>query len=259
MRLNEKTYPAYLQLESQKYEYLKIDQLFGDTILKSTNDFKNFLVALKHTFVQVNKKYYLTNTFKDAILTAAPKIQEGEKQIKDIPTDCGIIFTDKGFSIYLSNPSDKKIKLVCYGFTKEGVLTTYGIIQNDMSLSGIACSVDKNGQPINDIQSLVAYLNSMLTAIYFIHNCEIEQRVIEPNKKDRINGQKYFNESKSNVVVLDCRWFTELIRDSPFQVKGHLRWQVHGEKRTKRKLIWISDFEKQGYTRKATKNEQVYS
>jgi len=257
MRLNEKTYPAYMQLENQKYEYLKIDQMFGENILKSSNVFKDFLVALKYTFEQSNKKYYLTNTFKDAIMTASPKIQEGEKQIKDIPTDCGIIFTDKGFSIYLSNPTDKRIKLLCYGFTKEGVLTTYGIVNNDLSLSGLACSVDKNGQPVNDTEGLVGYLYSMLTTIYFIHNCEIEQKVVQPNKKDKINGQKYFNESKSSVVVLDCKWFTELIRDTPFHVKGHLRWQAHGEKRAKRKLIWIGDFEKQGYTRKATKEMAV--
>lgn len=252
MRLNEKTYPAYMQLETQRYEYLKIDQMFGEKLLQSAKDFKDFLSALKYTFSQVSKKYYLTNTFKDAIMTAAPKIQEGNKQLRDIPTDCGIIFTDKGFTIYLSNPTDKKLKLLCYGFTKEGILTTYGIIENDMTFGGMACSVNENGEPVNDTEGLVGYLNTMLTAIYFIHNCEIEQRVLGPNKKDRLNGQKYFNESKSDVVILDCKWFTELIRDAPFHVKGHLRWQVHGEKRTKRKLIWISDFEKQGYTRKAT-------
>jgi hypothetical protein len=79
------------------------------------------------------------------------------------------------------------------------------------------------------------------------------ERVIAPNKKDRTNGQKHYNESKSDITILDCRWFTELIRDTPFAVRGHLRWQVHGEKRGKRKLIWIDKFEKAGYHRKQSK------
>jgi hypothetical protein len=52
---------------------------------------------------------------------------------------------------------------------------------------------------------------------------------------------------------LDCKWFTDIIREAPFRVKGHLRWQFFGEKKAKRKLIWIDEFEKSGYKRSATK------
>lgn len=250
MRLNKNTYPAYIDLEKGNYSQLKIDQMFGQTILKTEDMFRDFLQSLVVTFRQVNKKYYLTEPFKDAIITATPKIVDGNKQLKSIPTDCGVIFTDKGFSVYLSNPTDKKVKLLCFGFTRD-VLTTYGVIDNDDNFYGVACSL-KDGKPYNDTSGLAAYLNSFLTTLYFIHNCEIEQRVIAPMQKDRSNGQKHFNESKSDITILDCRWFTELIRDTPFAVRGHLRWQVHGEGRQKRKLIWIDEFEKQGYARKST-------
>ena len=224
--------------------------MFGDTMLDTTQKFMDFIQSVKYTHKQVSKKYYLTETFKDAINTATPKIMDGNKHINDIPTDCGIVFTEKGFSIYLSNPTDKKLKLLCFGFTRD-VLTTYGFIDNDGNFGGIACSI-KDGKPFNDEYGLATYLNSFLVSLYFIHNCEIEQKIMKPNEKLRENGNKHYNESKSDVIVLDCRWFTELVRDTPFHVKGHYRWQVHGQQRAKRKLIWISDFDKQGYHRKAT-------
>ena len=253
MRLNKNTYPAYFDLVNNNYGYLKIDKLIIDTILKDKQTFVDFIESLRYTFKQVDKKYYITNTFKDSIVLAYPKIVKDEKHIKEIPSHCGIIFTDKGFSLYLSNPTDKKIKLLVYGFTRD-VLTTYGIIDNDDKFFGVAANVDETGEPINDTKVLSMYLSTLLVALYFIDNCEIEEKILKPDSKHRENGNKHFNESKSDLVILDCKWFTDLIRTIPFHVKGHFRWQAHGEKKTKRKLIWISEFEKNGYVRKAKKH-----
>ena len=96
-------------------------------------------------------------------------------------------------------------------------------------------------------------MNGILLAIWFIKNCEIDTKVIEPKSKHREDGIKYFNESKSSFTVLNCNWFNDLVRNIPFNVKGHFRWQVHGEKHSKRKLIWVEEFVKSGYTRKAQK------
>ena len=251
MRLNKKTYPAFETLERGQYGSIQIDQMF-ESLFKGPNDFMEFIESIKFTFRQVNNKYYFTNTFKDAIRTAIPKITEKNKHINEIPTDCGMIFTDKGFTIYLSNPTDKRLKLLCFGFTKD-TLTTYGIIDNDGNFGGLACNL-RNGELYNDIDELNEYLNTTLISLYFIHNCDTEQKIVKPNEKHRENGNKHFNESKSDIIFLDCSWFTELIRDAPFHVKGHLRWQVHGEKNRKRKLIWINEFEKSGYQRRAKKD-----
>lgn len=252
MRLNEKTYPAYHCLENNLYDFLQIDAMFKDTILTDTNKFYDFLNSLKFTFRQVNKRYFITEPFREAIHTAAPKIIKDNKLFTDIPTGCGILFTNTGFTVYLSNPTDKQIKLLCYGFTRD-TLTTYGYIDNDFNYGGVAFNLDGNGQPINDTDFCVNYLNGILLGLWFIDNCEVDATIIAPKGKHRDAGIKYFNESKSSFTVLNCNWFTDLIRDIPFRVKGHFRWQAHGEKKTKRKLIWIEEFEKSGYVRKAQK------
>lgn len=256
MRLNKNTYPAYSLLEEGRLIELQIDHLLFTEFFKTDgndlNRLGDFMRAIEAMYGSVGNRYYITEPFKDAINTAYPKIIEGEKHIHDIPNDCGIIFTNNGFTLYLSNPADKQVKLMAFGFTRNA-LTTYAFLTNDLRYGGVVANLDANGQPFNDDDYLNSYINSLLTAIYFIHNCETEQKVLKPKEKHRANGEKHYNESNSNVVILDCKWFTELIRDTPFHVRGHLRWQVCGEGRKRRRLIWIEEFEKKGYHRKATK------
>jgi hypothetical protein len=196
MRLNEKTYPAYMLLEQNKFEHLNIDAVFGKTVFKNNNQsFWDFLQGIKHTYLQVSNKFYITEPFKDAISTAAPKIIKDRKLFTDIPSDCGILFTQNGFTLYISNPTDKKVKLLCYGFTRD-TLTTYGIVDNDFNYFGAAINADENGNPINDTSFAADYLNGILLSLWFIHNCEIQTKILEPKEKYRNNGVKYFNESK---------------------------------------------------------------
>jgi hypothetical protein len=254
MRLNNNTYPAYITLEKKQYLSLTIDAMFGDDMLTTSASLMGFIDAIKVTHEKVENIYYLTNTFKEAIITASPKITGDLKHHKDITKDCGIIFTDKGFTLYITNPSEQ-IKLICYGFTRN-TLTTYGHIDKDFNYFGLACTL-KDGKPYNNKIELFQYLDSVLLAVYFIHNCEIETKIINPKEKYRQEGNKYFNESNSKIKILDCKWFTDLIRNIPYRVKGHLRWQVHGEKKSKRKLIWIEEYEKSGYVRKDGKEQKA--
>jgi hypothetical protein len=254
MRLNKNTYPAFIALEQGDFMNLQVDECILKSYTESGKKIDSligFMNALYAIFKQSDKRYYITEPFKQAIITAAPKIREGAKQINEIPNDCGVIFTSQGFTVYLSNPADKEVKLVAYGFTRTG-LTTFAFLTNDNNYGGTYVTT-KDGKVYDDNEGLVNYINSLLTTIYFIHNCEIEQKIVKPQEKYRSAGEKHFNESKSNIIILDCRWFTELIRTTAFHVRGHLRWQVHGEGRAKRKLIWIEDFEKTGYHRKAQK------
>jgi hypothetical protein len=254
MRLNSNTFPAYMLMEENRFELLQIDAVFGKSIFKSTEDFKDFILGIKHTFKQVHSKYYVTEPFKEAIVAAAPKILKDKKLFTDIPSDCGILFTPNGFNLYISNPTDKKLKLLCYGFTRD-TLTTYGIIDNDFNFIGAAF----NNKEENELDFVANWLNGILLTIWFIKNCEIETKVLAPKEKYRHEGTKYFNESKSNIKILNCNWFTDLIRNIPFNVKGHFRWQPHGEKNSKRKLIWIQEFEKKGYFKKSQKEKSLHN
>lgn len=85
----------------------------------------------------------------------------------------------------------------------------------------------------------------------FLRYCDIETKIVNAKRKDRHLGEKYVNETDSNVEILDSTYFTTISRTEGFGVNGHFRLQPHGPNNSKRKLIWISDFEKSGYTRQA--------
>lgn len=80
---------------------------------------------------------------------------------------------------------------------------------------------------------------------------EVEEIEIEPRKKKKVKNIRYFNQTDIKVTHLDCTWFTTLIRTDGFKVSGHFRLQPCGDGMKDRKLIWINDFEKHGYTRRA--------
>lgn len=82
--------------------------------------------------------------------------------------------------------------------------------------------------------------------------CDIETKVVEPkNRRAKVGGQKYLNETDKRIQILDCTWFTNLVVSGKFGVTGHLRWQPWGPGLTQRKLIWVDAYEKEGYTRTA--------
>ena len=85
----------------------------------------------------------------------------------------------------------------------------------------------------------------------FLQYAEVETKVINAQKKDHHIGFKYLNETNKNVEILDSTYFTTISRTEGFGVRGHFRFQAYGPGLQQKKLIWISAFQKEGYTKRA--------
>lgn len=97
------------------------------------------------------------------------------------------------------------------------------------------------------------FIAFVATTLLFLRYAEVETKVTGPKeRRTRVNEVKYVNQTGFDVQVVDSRWFTTLIRTGAFNVRGHFRLQPHGKGGRQRKLIWVSEYQKQGYTRKAT-------
>lgn len=94
----------------------------------------------------------------------------------------------------------------------------------------------------------ISVIADILTMILFIKHCPLEIKEIKAGRKDTHIGTKYVNETKSNVQILDSNWFTTIVRSDGFHVRGHFRWQACGPGLKNRELIWVSDYDKDGYT-----------
>lgn len=95
----------------------------------------------------------------------------------------------------------------------------------------------------------------ILTLILFLKYCEVETKVIPAGKKGNHIGNKYVNESKQRIEILDSTWFTTIVKSEGFTVGaengGFFKLQPYGPNNSQRKLIWVLPYEKEGYTRKA--------
>lgn len=99
-------------------------------------------------------------------------------------------------------------------------------------------------------------MGNLSNILNFMRMVEVEVKEISQRAGRKYNGRddKYFNESDLHVKIMDSTWFTELIRSEGFKVRGHFRLQPCGQNLCERKLIWIDDFEKNGYHRRAQKD-----
>ncbi len=98
----------------------------------------------------------------------------------------------------------------------------------------------------------VQQIGSLIVTEMFKKYATVETKRVEASKRAIVNGEKVLNETKTGIIYLDCKWFTTIVRSEGFAVRGHFRLQpkkVGGE--WTKELIWISDFQKHGYTSKA--------
>jgi hypothetical protein len=77
----------------------------------------------------------------------------------------------------------------------------------------------------------------------------IEEIVSVRERKERDD----FPEVKTSqqIQYYDCGWYTTIIRNEGFSVKGHFRLQPCGVGKKDKKLIYIHEFQKHGYVRRA--------
>lgn len=96
----------------------------------------------------------------------------------------------------------------------------------------------------------------ILKTILFKQYAPIETNIIQQGqanvaRKITINNEKYLNETRIPIQIIDSNWFTNIIRKEGFNVRGHMALRAYGKGRAKRKLVWIDTYQKSGYERQA--------
>lgn len=258
MRLSYKTYPIWSQIESGRISSIDGNLL---TVVKTAEnyDYKTWLggvcvASLESVRGDIN---FLTKPFRDAISKAAPKIISSTKEFLEKPIVSHILMHEGGGTIVFSDNRIDSLKIMLLGFDRNKIVA-FGTMNTDNYAVGgygdkefLKKFTIHNSEHADDHQRLSDWFTYILITNYFIKNCEIEIKELKPKEKYRTKGEKHLNESKKQIRILDCTWFTTLISNIPQNVSGHFRWQACGKEFSQRKLIWIKDFVKNGFTRKA--------
>lgn len=88
------------------------------------------------------------------------------------------------------------------------------------------------------------------------HNIKHNQKINVSPTSGRNFDNKIKNESGVNVTFVTTNWNKILVVNGEFSVSGHLRIQPHGPKRSEYKLIWVEEYKKSGYIRRAIRDSQ---
>lgn len=219
--------------------------------LSVVNEFPKVAHLFKEKIQYISDPFYAAYNRSVSKLSSVvdfePINQSGTFISRSSPGETNTIF----YSITSEGKKDDfKLNAIVFFFCKEANKDkpTLAIIVQKNSKgfkSFLSNQATKNGL---DEMSVIADIFSL---ILFLKYCELEIKEVKGNSKANHIGTKYVNETKNNIQILDSTWFTTIVKSEGFHVRGHFRFQPCGQGMKDRKLIWISDFDKEGYTRQA--------
>lgn len=97
------------------------------------------------------------------------------------------------------------------------------------------------------------YINMVLDYLCLRLWAEVQLKKVSTTVKIDVKKNKRtqtVTKSGLDYYLFDSKWYTEISNDESFQVSGHFRLQPYSD--GSRRLIWINEFTKNGYHRKAT-------
>jgi hypothetical protein len=252
MKVSYKNKPIIKELEKalnrkmfdlDVYEEDRIEYLYLH--LKNIQRFviQNIDVAMKNVSI-------LTEPFISAYLKSSKKIEEvlfnDNKPQKEIINEQGVLCYKNVVWFYsLSSKGDGLFDGKFLHFNGKVLMC---FVNDDVNNSFITKDL-LIPYGMNKENGLDGYNQDLIQILWFIKHCDIEIKELGAKKKLKDINCKYINDTDSNIKILDSTWFTTLIKKDSFNVRGHFRLQACGVDRQERKLIWISEFEKDGYTR----------
>jgi hypothetical protein len=191
-----------------------------------------------------SKKYHFSQNILDLASSNFDKLRHLISEIKE-GSKC-IVFTNGFYYEYF-------IK----SFKEEGVTQ----IKIRLYSKNIVCHIYHNSDTfrlqlpdelIEQNNNIASMCKEIICIELFTQYSEITTKILPPNRQiwDGINCL-YNNKTQSDINIVDLTWFTTLIKSDGFKVRGHFRLQPCGEGMKDRKLIWINEFQKEGYNREA--------
>ena len=255
-------------LRQSKYEAMSGVMIHESSIMGDSDKWEAVISMLISTWEDMKPRLasnieYISRPFWDAVV-------KNKKMFDN--TDGGLFLLDYKPKGILLLPDGTQI---AYDFSSKKGLWYSFVLRDGCTLYSYAIGEgDNNAQymatpfPVKfedgwkDLNSHMAHrfwLDTLISILLFKHYAKVETREMKPDEKikDLITKEKHLNRSNSSVTILDCTWFTNIIRNTPFGVRGHFRLQPKKNEEGEwiKELIYIEPFMKNGYTIRAKKTK----
>tara|TARA_R110002126_G_scaffold193388_4_gene341745 strand:- start:527 stop:1474 length:948 start_codon:yes stop_codon:yes gene_type:complete len=96
------------------------------------------------------------------------------------------------------------------------------------------------------VMSFLLFYNFTETEIQIMHGKDTGKQ-----RRIKLEDEKFINESKNDIEIIDLTYFTKIIRTGEFGVSGHFKVQHYGVGNNESKIIYVDNYQKNGYTRGA--------
>jgi hypothetical protein len=171
---------------------------------------------------------------------------------RSTPLDfCGTYVFNKAVYFYDYSLYDDHDYITIMNFTREGVLIGFVLYAEKKQKSWVTGTLGLSQSQRDQWASSAFHLGALW--YLFKNYAEIETKILAPGQRQKDINCKYVNDTRLPIRYLDSKWFTTLVKSDAFKVRGHFRLQPCGHGLTDRKLIYIDDFMKTGYTAPARK------
>jgi len=251
-----------------KIDKEKFPALFDDTLVLKMYE----LIISPITYKKIKDMIEIANTVRTYLAKPVidPMLESYKKLIphrKELHDSCrALIYTSKAGNPHVLHyvmlvEEDRinitgQIHFIVPGKRDFGMLYSVWVDRKENDMSNFMSYQEI--PPIVSIENhdeiLQVALSAILSAELFINFAEIETKVMKPNAQiwdEKMVNAIYNNKTNRDITVIDSTWYTNLVSSGAFKVRGHFRLQPYGPNRSMKRLQWISDFEKSGYTRKA--------
>lgn len=269
MKISYRTHPILEKLAECKLgliglfpedEYIRLDDNF---IKEVRENFKTFAPKFASNVELISKP------FNDALILAKDKMIADDVW-SGVEYSEGTILNFVGFNLcYVIEPTgivDEETGLVIYRdmfyMFLNDVFVMYAVNNEIHSRCWCSKRLEELFERIMPNSTMadrwneahIHYKTILIALLNFIKYAPIEVKNLPALGKTKDIICKYVNDTKVKMRVLDSTWFTTLVKSDGFKVRGHFRLQPKKkEGQWTKELIWINEFQKDGYTRRAGK------
>jgi hypothetical protein len=256
MKIGYKNYPILEKLKNGSLGNMPLFEkdvlffnLYGDQFVKN---WKFYRKGFEH---EIN---IISNPFFEASIKSEKQLLELYGDIVGNDTSDfdvkGCYLIDKFVYMidYEVRKGNENHEIAFYMFDKKGIPLAMFVdsAKHEIYQNGwVSSCFSVNNNPLEIRNFIYYHIGQIVIFRMFKTYAEVETKIILPNSKQKTIHCKYFNDTSFKLNFLDSKWFTNLVKSDGFTVRGHFRLQPKKKdgKWTK-ELIWISEFEKTGYS-----------
>lgn len=257
MKISYKSYPSLVFADKKRLDLIKESAKMTFALKKRdvnmSKEDRNLLWTEEKVIcggLMLNKPiYFISDTFLTAVEQNEEKlcdlVNNNREMIRDGAEDCIMVTRHK--HLFLQHRLDDNRILFIIKHTDGGTRHSLIYKLNDGGFDVIFTM---------DLNEAMMQTRAMMKIIMFKKYATVELETIKAGKKKEVKNVergKVINEMGIDVTMLDSTWFREIIRNEGFKVRGHFRLQPCKDENGEwtRKIIYIEEFEKHGYHRRA--------